>query len=135
MNQLSIFLENKPGELTQLTQILSDVKVSIDSIMIAETSSFGVVRLITKDYERAMNELKSAGFSVRVIKVIGVLMQNEVGAFHKIVELLSKNSININYCYSFYSGDNKGVFVFSVDKVELAKELLEKVEFHLVEYV
>lgn len=132
MKQLSVFLENKKGELTKLTEILNTAKISIDSVVIAETSNFGVVRIITKDYEKALNILKMEGFSARIIDVVAVLIENKRGAFHKIAQVLSCENININYCYNFYSDENKGTFIFSLDDNQKGEIALKNANFELL---
>lgn len=132
MKQLSVFLENKKGELTSLTSVLSGNEISIDSIVIAETSSFGVVRIITSEYERAAEALKRSGFNAMVVDIVAVRIENKKGTFHKIVEILNEKSININYCYNFYSDENRGTFVFSLDNNEKAKEALQDGGFKLI---
>lgn len=132
MKQLSVFLENKKGELTKLTEILNTAKISIDSVVIAETSNFGVVRIITKDYEKASNILKMEGFSARIIDVVAVLIENKRGTFHKIAQVLSCENININYCYNFYSDENKGTFIFSLDDNQKGEIALKNANFELL---
>lgn len=118
MEQLTIFLENKPGELLFLTETLSQAKVSIKSIQLADSTDFGLARVIVDDTRKAKEILEEKGLSVRVTPVFGVHIEDEVGSFHKIVSLLSQKNINILYCYSFYQGKG-GIFIFSVTQEQL----------------
>ncbi|MBP5778399.1 MAG: amino acid-binding protein [Campylobacter sp.] len=132
MKQLSVFLENKPGELTSMSDILRDSDISIDSVVIAETSKFGVVRIITSEFDKAADALKKAGFSARTVDVIAVKIANKKGTFAKIVEALSGAGISINYCYSYYADTNFGIFVFSLDDNEKGQNALSKAGFEVI---
>ena len=132
MKQLSVFLENKPGELTAMSDILRDSDISIDSVVIAETSKFGVVRIITSEFDKAADALKKAGFSARTVDVIAVKIANKKGTFAKIVEALSGAGISINYCYSYYADTNFGIFVFSLDDNEKGQNALSKAGFEVI---
>ena len=132
MKQLSVFLENKPGELTAMSDILRDSDISIDSVVIAETSKFGVVRIITSDFDKAADALKKAGFSARTVDVVAVKIANKKGTFAKIVEALSGAGISINYCYSYYADTNFGIFVFSLDDNEKGQNALSKAGFEII---
>ena len=132
MKQLSVFLENKPGELTSMSDILRDSDISIDSVVIAETSKFGVVRIITSEFDKAADALKKAGFSARTVDVVAVKIANKKGTFAKIVEALSGAGISINYCYSYYANANYGIFVFSLDDNAKGEEALKKAGFELI---
>jgi hypothetical protein len=115
IKQLSIFIENKTGELSDFTQILSKNGISIKSILLADSTDFGLIRTIVDNPEKAKAMLEDAGFSVRFTDVFGVKIDDIVGSFDKVVTSLSKNSINIQYTYSFYESKS-GIFIFSVDK-------------------
>ena len=132
MKQLSVFLENKPGELTAMSDILRDSDISIDSVVIAETSKFGVVRIITSEFDKAADALKKAGFSARTVDVVAVKIANKKGTFAKIVEALSGAGISINYCYSYYADTNFGIFVFSLDDNEKGEKALQNVGFEVI---
>ena len=132
MKQLSVFLENKPGDLTAMSDILRDSDISIDSVVIAETSKFGVVRIITSEFDKAADALKKAGFSARTVDVVAVKIANKKGTFAKIVEALSGAGISINYCYSYYADTNFGIFVFSLDDNEKGQNALSKAGFEII---
>ena len=113
VKQLSIFLENKPGELGFLTKTLSQGGVSIKSIILADSSDFGLARIIVDNPEKAKALLESHGLSVRFTDVFGVRINDVIGSFDRVVSLLSQKGVNILYCYSFYE-DKSGIFIFSV---------------------
>ncbi len=127
IKQLSVFIENKTGELNDFTNVLSKNKISIKSILLADSTDFGLVRTIVDNPEKAKVILEDNGFSVRFTNVFGVKIDDVVGSFDKIVTALSKNNINIQYTYSFYESDI-GIFIFSVEKDkfnEAVKSLLD----------
>ena len=127
IKQLSVFIENKTGELSDFTHILSKNGISIKSILLADSTDFGLVRTIVDNPEKAKSILEENGFSVRFTDVFGVKINDVVGSFDEVVTALSKNNINIQYTYSFYES-NIGIFIFSVEKDkfnEAVKSLLD----------
>ncbi len=115
IKQLSVFIENKTGELSDFTHVLSKNGISIKSILLADSTDFGLVRTIVDNPEKAKALLEDNGFSVRFTDVFGVKIDDVVGSFDKVVTSLSKSNINIQYTYSFYESDI-GIFIFSVEK-------------------
>ncbi len=115
IKQLSVFIENKTGELSDFTHVLSKNNISIKSILLADSTDFGLVRTIVDNPEKAKAILEDNGFSVRFTDVFGVKIDDIVGSFDKVVTALSKSSINVQYTYSFYESDI-GIFIFSVEK-------------------
>ena len=123
VKQLTVFLENKPGELASFTRILSDKKVNIKSLILVESTDFGLARAIVDNPQKAKAVLESAGLSARFNDVIAVKIKDEIGSFNRIVSILSDNSVNILYTYSFYESDS-GIFIFSVDELKKGIEAL-----------
>lgn len=120
MMQLSIFMENRPGELLSVTSKLEENDISILSIMLSDSSEFGILRLLTKDYDKAVKILQQANFSVKLTEVFGVKLQNDIGTFNKVVKILSDAHINILYTYTV-NEKNEGIFIFKVDNRSLEK--------------
>jgi hypothetical protein len=118
IKQLSVFIENKMGELTQVTKLLSQNGVSIQSINLAEASDFGLLRLIVDDEKKAKTVLDNEGFSVKISEVFGVSIDDHVGSFNEVVSLLFENGINIEYTYTV-SNAQKGAFIFKVTPAKL----------------
>lgn len=114
IKQLSVFIENKTGELNDFTRVLSENNISIKSILLADSTDFGLVRTIVDNPEKAKAILEENGFSVRFTDVFGVKIDDVVGSFNEVVSILSKENINIQYTYSFYES-NIGIFIFSVE--------------------
>lgn len=127
IKQLSIFLENKEGELNDLTKALSSNDVALKSIMLVDSNDFGIVRMLVDNPEKAKVVLDEAGFSVRITDVFGVKIKDRIGSFNAVVQTLSKAHVNINYTYSFYEDEN-GIFIFSVSQKDFAKATLSLAE-------
>ncbi len=123
--QISIFLENKMGRLSEVTKILSDAGVNIRALALADTSDFGVLRLIVDNNAKAEEALKTSGFTVKKTPVVAALVNDRPGGLHGILDLLTKAGINVEYMYAFVaqSGDN-AVMIFRFDKIEEAVAIL-----------
>lgn len=134
IKQLSVFLENKPKELNFLTKILSEGGVSIKSILLVDSSDFGLARTIVNDPQKAKTILANEGLSVQITNVFGVKIDDVVGSFNSVVSILSDQNINILYCYSFYESQS-GIFIFSVlaNEFELATKTLIENGVEIVE--
>jgi len=127
MKQISVFLEKRKGKLKEITSVLANAGVSIKAVDLVESSDFGILRLIVGDIVRACEEIEKAGFSLTLTDVLNVEIDDEVGAFYKIVSLFSDNGIDIEYCYTLNS-ESKGSFIFKINTALLnkAKKLLEE---------
>jgi hypothetical protein len=133
VEQISVFLENKPGSLEHATRVLRDASINIRTLSLAETVDFGILRLIVNDVEQANKVLKDAGFRVNKTIVVAVEVPDKPGGLHSIMEILSKEGINVEYLYAFVekSGQN-AVIIFRFDAPEKAIEVLMKHKFTVV---
>ena len=132
--QLSIFAENKPGRLAAVTQVLAKEKINIRATTIATSDTFGVINLIVDDPPRAEAVLKKAGMTVRLSRVLAVVIPDQPGGLDKLTQLLFAEGININNAYGFVlEGARKAVFVVSVDRIEAAEKLLEEKGFQTLD--
>ncbi len=118
LKQLSIFVENKKGELSDITTLLASNNISISSINLSDASDFGILRLIVSDNDKAKNILDEAGFSSRLTDVFAVEVSDHVGSFNSVIKALAKEDINIEYTYTL-SNAQIGAFVFKVLDREL----------------
>ncbi|GBC60510.1 amino acid-binding protein [Desulfonema ishimotonii] len=123
--QISIFLENKSGRLAEVTKTLSEAEVNIRALSLADTSDFGVLRLIVDNNEAANQALKEKGFTVGKTNVVAVEVPDEPGGLHKILGVLDAGGINVEYMYAFVqqSGSN-AVMIFRFDNTDDALKLL-----------
>lgn len=132
--QISIFLENKAGRLSEVTGILSENGVNIRALSLADTTDFGVLRLIVDDNTKAEDVLKKGDFTVRKTKVVAVEVQDQPGGLHSILESLFKAGINVEYMYAFVrqSGSN-AVMIFRFDQPDEAIRVLSENGYVIVE--
>ena len=127
VEQISIFLENKPGGLEEVTRLLKDAGINIRTLSMADTTDFGVLRLILNDVEKASRVLKENGLRFSRTTVVAVEVPDRSGGLHEILAVLTKNGINVEYLYAFVerSGQN-AVIIFRFDAPEAAIEVLQK---------
>ena len=104
LNQISVFVENRPGKLQQLTDILAKNNVNMRALSLAETSEFGIVRIIVDDVDAASAVLKEESFVYTVTKVLGVAIPDEPGGLNQVLHILSKAGVNVEYMYAFLGG-------------------------------
>ncbi|WP_459939529.1 ACT domain-containing protein [Desulfonatronum parangueonense] len=133
VEQISIFLENRAGRLTDVTRVLSEAKVNIRALSLADTSDFGILRLILTDHERAKQILKDNGFTVGRTSVVAVEVGDRPGGLHSILELLSNSQINVEYMYAFVQQSGKNaVLIFRFDRTDQAIEILQKNNIRII---
>lgn len=133
IKQLSVFLENKAGRLSGITNILAKSNINIRAISVADTTEFGILRLIVDDPERACECLKKESITVSLTEVIAIGMDDTPGAFAKAMNLLADNGISIEYVYAFKSGDRgKGYVILKVDDLERAVKVFESTEIEVL---
>ena len=124
--QLRIFLENKSGRLTEVTDVLGSAGVNLSAMSIADNSDFGILRCIVSDPEKAYQVLKENHFAVKITDVIGIVCPNTSGSLAIILKYLSERGIFIEYMYSFANGDVAHVIIRPTDLDECEKVLEEK---------
>ncbi len=125
VKQLSIFLENKPGRLAEVTRLFAEGRINIRALALADTSEFGILRLIVNDNEKALQLLRDRGYTVGVTEVVAVEVEDRPGGLHRILKALSEDGINVEYMYAFVrqSGRN-AVLIFRFDDVASAVKRL-----------
>jgi hypothetical protein len=127
VDQLSIFLENRAGRLAEVTRILSESGVNIRALSLADTSDFGILRLIVSDFDKAKEHLKAGGFTVGRTTVVAVEVPDKPGGLHGILEMLREAKINVEYMYAFVQQSGKNaVLIFRFDRTDEAIEILQK---------
>ena len=120
--QISVFLENKSGRLAHVTRVLGDAGINIRALSIADTSDFGILRLIVNDPVKAYKILKEAGFTVSETEVIAVRMPDAPGGLAAVLDQMSEENLNIEYLYAFLgmTGDD-ALVIFKVEDIKKAK--------------
>ena len=125
VKQLSIFLENKSGRLTEVTEVLAKENINLSALCIAENADFGILRGIVSDPDRAYKALKDNHFAVNVTDVVGISCPNVPGALAKVLGYLSAEGVFIEYMYSFANNNIANVVIrpSNLDKcIEVLKE-------------
>ena len=128
VEQISIFIENKSGRLAEVARILGEAGVNIRALSLADTSDFGILRLIVNDREKAKQVLKDQGFTVSKTEVVAIEVPDRPGGLSEILETLDGESINVEYMYAFVERcEENAVIIFRFDETEKAiKTLIEK---------
>jgi hypothetical protein len=125
IKQLSVFLENRSGRLTEVTGALFESQINIVAECIAETSDFGILRMIVSDPEAALSVLRAKGFSVQLTDVLCLTTLNVPGALHHALEVLSAANISIDYMYAFGIGEHAFVALRTSDVKKSIEVLTE----------
>ena len=101
VKQISIFVENKEGKLVTITDAIATAGIDIRAMSVADTQDFGIFRLIVTDPDKAKEALESSGCFVSITQVVGVSIPDEPGSLAKVVKILARYNINIEYMYAF----------------------------------
>ena len=127
IKQLSVFLENKPGRMAEITEVLAGAKVDIRAISVADTSDFGILRVIVDKPNEAVSALKAAGMTVSLTDVIAAGIEDVPGSFAKAVRILADSGLTIEYMYAFVSRDKgKAYIIIRADDGARAAKVLEE---------
>lgn len=130
IKQLSVFLENKSGRLTEVAELLGELDINMSALCIADTAEYGILRMIVNQPEKAMESLKAKGFSVSLTQVICVYLEDSPGSLGRILRVLSDNNITIEYAYAFSTGD-KASTVIRTEDLDQAIRILQEHQMEL----
>ena len=126
IHQLSMFLENKPGRLSEPCRLLAQADINILTLSVADTQQFGILRLIVRDWERAKEVLEESGCVVNVTEVVATEVEDRPGGLASILEIIEGANLNIEYMYAFtFRSDDRAVIVFRFDNPDLAIAALQ----------
>lgn len=124
--QISVFIENKPGRLLEVVDTLAVNQVNIRAMSIADTSDFGILRLIVDQPELAYEKLKEKGLTASITNVLSVRMPDTPGGLAGVLRVLNGTGINVEYMYAFVSkSTDDALVVFKVENIEEATEKLK----------
>jgi hypothetical protein len=133
IQQISVFVENKPGHLRAPCQALADAGINLTTLSLAETQQYGILRLIVRDWQRAKDVLTAAGFVVNVAEVLAVEVPDRPGGLADVLRVVEKAGINLEYMYAFTEKrDNRAVLVFRFADIDAAIRALEHSEVTLI---
>lgn len=126
VKQISIFLENKAGRLASVTKVLGEQRINIRALSIADTSDFGILRLIVNEPEKAYGVLKRAGFTVSETEVIAVEVPDTPGGLARVLDVMGEASINIEYLYAFIGkATDDALVIFKVEDPDRAVQVFQ----------
>ena len=132
INQLSVFIENREGRLEQVLDILKEEKINIISLSLADSSDFGLLRMIVSDSEKGKNALKAKGFSAMLTPVLAVKLSHQVGQLQVLLSAICSAGINIEYTYALATGNDDASIVIKAADMDKAVEVLEKTGVELI---
>ncbi len=124
--QVSVFLENKTGRLNEVTRILGEADINISAFSVADTSDFGVLRMIVPDPDKACEVLKKHFFSVRTTPVVLMNVPNKPGTLARALQLLSDENISIEYLYAFSMNEDSAVVVIRPSETDRCVDVLTR---------
>jgi hypothetical protein len=129
IRQLSLFLENRPGQLKVPCKVLGDAGIDILTMSLADTQQFGILRLIVKDWQRARQALEAAGIVVNVTEVLALDVPDRPGGLASVLDAFEKAGLGVEYMYALDAGRERGKFatlVFRLGDPERAARLLRE---------
>lgn len=126
INQISLFLENKPGHLNAICRTLAAAQINIVTLSLADTQQFGIVRLIVEEWQKAKAVLEQAGYVVNVREVVAAAVPDQPGGMAEILDVVGQAGVNIEYMYAFaFRHGAEAVLVFRFDNPDRAIEALK----------
>ena len=130
IKQLSVFLENKTGRINEVTKILGKHSINMHAFSMAETTDFGILRLIVSDVDKAVEILRNENFAVMLTDVVCISCPNVAGSLSAILEKLASKEIFIEYMYAFAEG-NKANVVIRPNDIDKCVQVLSECECEL----
>jgi len=126
VKQISVFLENRPGTLEELTKIIAEAEIDMRALSLAETKDFGIVRFIADDAWETANLLKEKGYVAKLTSVLAVQVPDQVGGLNSLLHVLNEAGINIEYMYASLADkdDNTAYMILRVEDVQKAEAAL-----------
>lgn len=133
VKQVAVFLENKSGRLAEISHCLAENNVNIRALSLADTADFGILRLVADDTEKAQRVLKENGFTVGITEVVAVAAEDKPGGLDKILQVISKGDLNVEYMYAFTqkSGES-GMMLFRFEKPDEAISVLKEANIRIL---
>ena len=133
MKQLSVWSGNREGRLEEVLDVLKQVDVNIVSMSLADTSDYGLLRLLVNKPEAGRNALKDSGFSAMITDVLAIRLCHRVGQLQELLEVICKSHINIEYMYALSTGTDDASIVIKTSDLDKAAELLKGTDVELMD--
>ncbi len=133
IKQISVFLENRPGTLQGMTDVLAGAGIDLRALSLAETKDFGIVRMIVQDVYETVTVLKDAGYICSMTPVVAVPIPDVVGGLSRVLAAINKAGVNVEYMYSSLAGKESGTayMIFRVEDTEEAENSLRSSGFKI----
>ena len=131
IKQLSVFIENESGRLTQVCETLAEAGINISALSLADTSDYGILRMIVSAPDKSVEILNQCGFSVRLTDVIGLIIPDTPGALSRALRILSNADISIEYMYAFSFESKKATVVIRTEDPQKAIAVLQEHQMEL----
>lgn len=133
VKQISVFIENSTGKLADITRLLANNGIDLMCMSIADTASFGILRFITSDLEKASRVLEENGYTACINHVLAVPVEDRPGGLADILDIFTRNGISVEYMYSFNQGVNgKALIALRVSDYKLGQKVLEEQGVHII---
>lgn len=133
VTQLSVFVSNKPGHLQKVLKVLADENINIVTLIIAETSDFGILRMIVNDPEKGHKVLRDNNITCSVNDVLALEIDDKPGSLFKALDVFVQKNLNIEYMYAFTEKrDGRAVMIFRFDDIEAAKKALIDCGYNII---
>lgn len=132
IKQITVFIENRAGRLEQVTQVLKENNINIVSLSLADTSDYGLLRLIVSNPDKAVAVLKESGFSAMITNVIAVKLTQHVGKLGELLSILSGAGVNVEYMYGLTTGDENASIVIKTGDQKKALDAITESSFELL---
>ena len=127
VRQISVFMDNKPGQLSGVMEIIKESGINVRALSLADTKDFGILRIIVHDTEKAVDALKDAGYAVTVNEIVAITIPDSPGQLSRVLEILGKDNVNLEYLYAFTGASDRAVsFVLRVNDNDAAAASLTK---------
>ncbi|MCL2304471.1 MAG: ACT domain-containing protein [Planctomycetaceae bacterium] len=127
IKQISLFLENKPGRVAGACRILADAGINIETMSLADTEQFGILRLIVQDWKKAVQVFEQHGIVVKLTDVIALQVPNKPGGLADLLGLLDQAQLNIEYTYTIFCGKQEtSTLIFRFNDSETAIQTLQQ---------
>lgn len=128
LKQLSVFVENKPGAVYAPCDVLAEAGVNLSSLSLADTKDFGILRVLTKDTDKAVSVLREKNYAVRITDVLAVQIEDVPGALSKVLRALEEKQLDVQYMYAAVGASGKPVMIFRFEDAALALDKLKETD-------
>lgn len=133
IKQLSIFLQNRMGSLSKPLEVLSNANVNIRAMCMADTSEFGILRLVVDNPEKGKDALEESGFLVKITEIIGVEMNDTPGGLTSVLNIIKDNEIDLEYLYAFtHEKEGKAILLLHSDDIDRLISVLKDSDITVV---